>query len=193
MSAAATSTMVAVRPSSLPLPKTLTHSCPADRLSIPRKRGMTPPLREGSAEIMQGLYRETLQMGLRRKISSTSSGSTGSNTPTSPYVDQRQVKSLTPDRDALIAAKAVPSIRKASSSRGLNSAARSNNRANAENEAKSANVNHNKTANANNNNNNNKMNGAAKSPTGNAKTKGTQTNLKNIAVRDCLAKFPNVK
>ena len=60
------------RPSSLPLPRTITRSNPAERLSAPRKRGVTPPLRETSA--LSGadqpggqlLYRETLRRKLGR-------------------------------------------------------------------------------------------------------------------------------
>ena len=55
------------RPSSLPLPRTITRSNPAERLSAPRKRGVTPPLRETSAGSESGLlYRETLRRKLGR-------------------------------------------------------------------------------------------------------------------------------
>ena len=58
------------RPSSLPLPRTFTRSNPAERLSAPRKRGVTPPLRETSAlagEQSGMLYRETLRRKLGRE------------------------------------------------------------------------------------------------------------------------------
>ena len=54
------------RPTSLPLPRTITRSNPAERLSAPRKRGVTPPLRETAAEHSGLLYRETLRRKLGR-------------------------------------------------------------------------------------------------------------------------------
>ena len=55
------------RPTSLPLPRTITRSNPAERLSAPRKRGVTPPLRETAAAEHGGLlYRETLRRKLGR-------------------------------------------------------------------------------------------------------------------------------
>ena len=71
MAAAAPPPPPLARPSSLPLPRTFTRSNPAERLSAPRKRGVTPPLRETSALAAGGeqpglLYRETLRRKLGR-------------------------------------------------------------------------------------------------------------------------------
>ena len=84
-----------VRPSSLPLPKTISRSSPAERLKL--KSGVNGT---SSKENSPNLYRANLLLPThqRVKLSSTSS-STGSSSPTTTPTYERQVKSLTPERD----------------------------------------------------------------------------------------------
>ena len=114
-----------VRPSSLPLPKTLARSNPADRLSASRKRGATPPLREAS-DLNPGLYRATL-----RKLSVSAAVA-----ESEVAAGLRQVKSLTPDREQLLSAKATPAIRKANSTKGIAAKAAESKKQEAENKSK---------------------------------------------------------
>ena len=77
---------VIMRPSSIPLPTTLSHSNPAERLNLRRK---------GSFHHRSSLILMPLS-STRSKLTSTSSSlSTDSCSPSS----ERQVKSLTPERD----------------------------------------------------------------------------------------------
>lgn len=87
------SVATSVRPSSLPLPKTLTRSSPAERFRQKRSES-------SSKENSPNLYRASLMLPSQQrvKLNSTSS-STGSNTPITTPTHERQVKSLTPERD----------------------------------------------------------------------------------------------
>ena len=76
-----------MRPSSIPLPTTLSHSNPAERLNLRRK---------GSFHHRSSLILMPPSSSARSKLTSTSSSlSTDSCSPSS----ERQVKSLTPERD----------------------------------------------------------------------------------------------
>eukprot|EP00095_Tigriopus_kingsejongensis_P012174 maker-scaffold345_size201316-snap-gene-1.22 protein:Tk12174 transcript:maker-scaffold345_size201316-snap-gene-1.22-mRNA-1 annotation:"hypothetical protein BRAFLDRAFT_63857" len=111
------SVATSVRPSSLPLPKTLTHSNPAERFRQKRSES-------SSKENSPSLYRANLVLPThqRVKLNSTSS-STGSNTPSTTPTYERQVKSLTPDREfhkgGPGSRTANPALRKVSSSKTL--------------------------------------------------------------------------
>lgn len=109
------------RPSSLPLPKTISHSSPAERFAVLRRNKSCAATRNLCVQQKQGYFRSSIIYPGRHerlKLTSTSS-STGSTTPTTPSSGgyERQVKSLTPDRDFL--KDADVSIRKVSSSKAL--------------------------------------------------------------------------
>lgn len=109
-------TITATRPSSLPLPKTLSHSDPAARF-LQKRAGLAAGL-----AAHEGL--------LRTKLHSTSStggsptpGTSPAGTPTANggvghHFHERQVKSLTPERDAH-SVRACQPVRKVSSTRAL--------------------------------------------------------------------------
>lgn len=104
-------TLHSVRPSSLPLPKTISHSNPAERLALRGTIGA-----QNARNLSQQQYRASLLIKARPKLASTSS-SAGSTTPTTPGGGgfERQVKSLTPERDL----KRGKPVRKVSSVRSV--------------------------------------------------------------------------
>ena len=91
-----------VRPSSLPLPKTISHSSPVDNLN----------LRRNSAAIFRTSLVFPTKNGQRIKLSSTSSSTNSNSTSGSPcgFGYERQVKSLTPDRDFMTVKQPVKRI-----------------------------------------------------------------------------------